>query len=149
MHKQSGFKHKNPKRKVEIIEISLDLDLEAEIKEATDNLQKLTPKIDKIVESAKLKSQPIVTKKQRDKIIWHERLEKMFEALKNMSSQEQPYRALNFVLEKAGVELTKSETIGVNTRLRNYLKKEKNNRWALLTRRSKGRTLYALAKFGD
>jgi len=68
MQRQGNFEKQdlhNIKQKVEIIEISLDIDIEAEIREATNNLTNLKEKAEKILSKAKKTQQPILTKKQK------------------------------------------------------------------------------------
>ncbi len=69
--------------------------------------------------------------------------------MKNMHTREIGDMPLGYILERAQVKMTPSEIIGTNRRLKSFLKKTKNNNWVLKTRRSSGKTLYALEKYGD
>lgn len=98
--------------------------------------------------SKNLKPQSVLGKKQKQKQEWEERLELIFNILKNMYDNNVDHVAMQVILQKANLILEKNVVIGINARLKNYLRKDKGNVWALDTRRSKGKTLYKLVRYG-
>lgn len=134
------------KKKIEVVDIDLNLDLEGEIKKCTDNLDNLVSKQAQIVENAKsrLSIRPL-SKKEREVQQLNAQLAAIFDQLKKAKA----HTPMDVLAKDAGITLTESDTIRVGTKLKAYIHDTTNGEWILDKKKINGRFLYAVAKFAS
>lgn len=133
------------KKRVEIIDVTLDIDIAEEIKSKVDSLSsELVEHTKELVKKSGMKIQRI-NKKQKAR---QERLEKIHLAVELLEqSFEVPDRWCDGqeLCEVADIEVTSQNLNKLSMQIRKFLKKE--DKWTLSKKRRSGKTVYRLVRF--
>lgn len=133
------------KKKIEIVDVKLDIDISEEIKSKVDSLSsEVIEHTKELIKKNSMKIQRINKKKKAKQ----ERLEKAKIAIKFLEeSFGVPERWVEgFELaEKTGINPTSQEINKLSMQMRKLLTEE--DKWALSKKRRKGKTVYRLVRF--
>lgn len=135
----------NKKKKIEIIDIRLDIDLTAEIKKRADTLNKEIKNQTKgLVERARLKSLRTKSQKKRTQEVWEIKCQRAFDKLVSVADTEFPWLTTDELMN-----IVDSESVSLQSiiqRLRSFIKKE--GHWVLTRKKQAGQSIYKLDRFG-
>ena len=133
------------KKRVEIIDIALDIDVAEEIKLKVDSLSS------EIIEHTKeiiRKSGMKIQRTNKKQVARQERLEKtklVVEFLEKSFETKDEFVGGQELLEIAGVEVTSQNQNKLSMQIRKFLEKE--DKWTLSKKRKAGKTVYRLIRF--
>lgn len=133
------------KKKVEIIDIDLGINIAEEIKNKVDSLSsEVIEHTKEVIKKSGMKIQRINKKKKARE----EALEKTKAAIEHLeNSFEIPDRWCegSEILEAAGIEVTSQNLNKLSMQIRRFLEKE--DKWTLSKKRKSGKTVYRLIRF--
>lgn len=133
------------KKKVEVIDISLSIDVAEEIRSKVDSLSNdVIEHTKEVIKKSGVKIQRVSKKKQEAK----EKLERVDTAIEFLeSSFEVPDRWVEAkeILELVGMEVSAQNMNKLSMQIRKILEKE--DKWTLSKKRRKGKTVYRLTQF--
>ena len=133
------------KKKVEIIDVSLNIDIAEEIRSKVDSLSdEIVEHTKEVVKKSGMKIQRTNKKAQAKK----ERLEKIklaVDFLEEAFEVTDRWVAGKEVLEAAGIEITSQNLNKLSMQIRKFLEKE--DKWVLSKKRRSGKTVYRLSQF--
>lgn len=133
------------KKKVEIIDVSLNIDIAEEIRSKVDSLSdEIVEHTKEVVKKSGMKIQRTNKKAQAKK----ERLEKIklaVDFLEEAFEVTDRWVEGKEVLEAAGIEITSQNLNKLSMQIRKFLEKE--DKWVLSKKRRSGKTVYRLSQF--
>lgn len=133
-------------RKVEIIDIQLNIDVEDEINkkiaELSDDIKTQTQEV---LERAKARQQR-VGKKKREQQAHADRMSQAVQMLETVATTDDPWLEGGKLLTAIGIEPTAANLSKFALQMRKFLKNE--DKWALLNKRMSRKTYYRLERFG-
>lgn len=133
------------KKKIEIIDVKLDIDISEEIKSKVDSLSsEVIEHTKELIKKSGMKIQRLNKKKKAKQ----ERLEKVEVAIDFLEESfeiSDRWVEGTELAEKAGVDPTAQEINKLSMQIRKSLKEE--DKWTLSKKRRKGKTVYRLVRF--
>lgn len=132
------------KKKIEIVDIDLGIDISEEIKRKVDSFNSSITLYTK--ELAKRTADKQTTKKQLKQIEKEKRINKAIEKLVEYYETEDKWIKGWKLVQHVGLEPTPQNTSKLSMQIRKKLKE--NDKWTLLSARKRGKTVYRLSRFG-
>lgn len=133
------------KKKIEIIDIRLDIDLTEEIRKRTDMLnEEIKNQTKNLIERAKLRAQKTKSSKQREKELWDVKCQRVFDKLVAAAETDFPWLSSSEIMSLMNVESVSLQS--VIQRLKSFIKKE--GHWVLTRKRRSKESTYKLDRFG-
>jgi len=123
------------KKKIEIIDVKLDINLEEEIKKYSNIDNSTKSKVDSILANARARNRKLDPEKK----MWDEKFEKLFQIMSNniILDKEQFIKTLGITADKIAPIISK---------FKSFLQIAKNNEWVIVLGGDKSRT-YTLKRF--
>ena len=133
------------KKKVEIIDVSLNIDIAEEIRSKVDSLSsEIVEHTKAVVKKSGMKIQR-TNKKQLAKQARLEKIKLAVDFLEDAFEVPDRWAEGKEILEAAGIEVTSQNMNKLSMQLRKFLEKE--DKWTLSKKRRSGKTVYRLVKF--
>lgn len=136
---------RNRKKKIEIIDIRLDIDLTEEIRKRADVLNAdIKQQAETLIERAKLRSQKVKSSKERTQELWEGKCKRVFDKLVASAETEHPWISGEEIMNVVDSDSVSLQS--VIQRLRSFIKKE--GHWTLTRKKKSGQSIYKLDRFG-